>query len=66
MSVSYTHLLGSRLKAIGAGETAARFAGIRVETTKILVFVAAGCITDVYKRQPQLPQTNSAGAGDFM
>ena len=37
--------LGSRLKAIGAGETAARFAGIRVETTKILVFVAAGCIT---------------------
>ena len=33
--------LGSRLKAIGA----ARFAGIRVETTKILVFVAAGCIT---------------------
>ena len=29
----------------GAGETAARFAGIRVETTKILVFVAAGCIT---------------------
>ena len=29
--------LGSRLKAIGAG--------IRVETTKILVFVAAGCIT---------------------
>ena len=28
--------LGSRLKAIGAGETAARFAGIRVETTKIL------------------------------
>ena len=35
----------SRMKAIGAGETAARFAGIRVETTKILVFVAAGCIT---------------------
>ena len=33
------------LAAIGAGETAARFAGIRVETTKILVFVAAGCIT---------------------
>ena len=37
--------LGSRLKAIGAGETAARFAGIRVERTKILVYMAAGCIT---------------------
>ena len=37
--------LGSRLKAIGAGETAARFAGIRVERTKILIFGAAGCIT---------------------
>lgn len=37
--------LGSRLKAIGAGETAARYAGIRVDRTKILVYVAAGCIT---------------------
>lgn len=37
--------LGHRLKAIGAGETAARFAGIRVERTKILVYVMAGCIT---------------------
>lgn len=37
--------LGSRLKAIGAGETAARYAGVRVERTKILVYVAAGCIT---------------------
>ena len=37
--------LGSRLKAIGAGETAARFAGIRVERTKMLVYMAAGCIT---------------------
>ncbi len=37
--------LGSRLKAIGAGETAARFAGIRVERTKILIYVAAGMIT---------------------
>lgn len=37
--------LGTRLKAIGAGETAARFAGISVEKTKILVYVAAGCIT---------------------
>ena len=34
-----------RLKAIGAGETAARYAGIRVERTKILIFMAAGCIT---------------------
>lgn len=37
--------LGSRLKAIGAGETAARYAGIRVDRTKILIYVAAGCIT---------------------
>ena len=35
----------ARLKAIGAGETAARYAGIRVERTKILIFMAAGCIT---------------------
>lgn len=37
--------LGSRLKAIGAGETAARFAGIRVERTKMLIYMTAGCIT---------------------
>ena len=37
--------LGSRLKAIGAGETAARYAGIRVERTKILIFALAGCVT---------------------
>ncbi len=37
--------LGSRLKAIGAGETAARYAGIRVERTKMLIFMTAGCIT---------------------
>ena len=37
--------LGNRLKAIGAGETAARFAGVRVERTKILVYMAAGMST---------------------
>ncbi|MCC8106165.1 MAG: ABC transporter permease, partial [Clostridiales bacterium] len=37
--------LGSRLKAIGAGETAARYAGIRVERTKMLIFLAAGWST---------------------
>ena len=37
--------LGSRLKAIGAGETAARFAGIRVDRTKMLIYMTAGCIT---------------------
>ena len=37
--------LGNRLKAIGAGETAARFAGVRVERTKMLVYMAAGMIT---------------------
>ena len=37
--------LGYRLKAIGTGETAARYAGIRVERTKMLIFMTAGCIT---------------------
>jgi ribose transport system permease protein len=37
--------LGISLKAIGAGETAARFSGIRTDRTKFLVFVAAGAIT---------------------
>ncbi|WP_022764405.1 ABC transporter permease [Butyrivibrio sp. XPD2006] len=37
--------LGNRLKAIGAGETAARFAGVRVEKTKMLIYMTAGMIT---------------------
>ena len=37
--------LGHNLKAIGANERAARFAGIKVQRTKTLVYVAAGCIT---------------------
>ena len=37
--------LGANLKAIGAGEQAARFAGIKVEKTKYLVYMAAGAIT---------------------
>lgn len=37
--------LGSNLKAIGAGETGARFAGIKVEKTKLLIYIAAGMIT---------------------
>jgi ribose transport system permease protein len=37
--------LGSNLKAVGAGETGARFAGIKVEKTKLLVYIAAGMIT---------------------
>lgn len=37
--------LGACLKAIGAGETAARFSGIRTDLTKFLIFVAAGAIT---------------------
>ena len=44
LAFTYTGL-GSRLKAIGAGETAARFAGIRVERTKMLIYMTAGCIT---------------------
>lgn len=37
--------LGNYLKAIGAGETASRFAGIKVEKTKWLIYIAAGMIT---------------------
>ncbi len=37
--------LGIVLKAIGAGERAARFSGIRTDLTKFLVFVVAGAIT---------------------
>jgi ribose transport system permease protein len=37
--------LGTVLKAVGAGETAARFSGIRTNFTKFMVFVAAGAIT---------------------
>ncbi len=36
---------GTCLKAIGAGETAARFSGIRTDLTKFLVFVIAGALT---------------------
>ena len=41
----YYTRLGTTVRAIGAGETAARFAGIRVERTKMLIFVLAGCLT---------------------
>jgi ribose transport system permease protein len=37
--------LGTCLKAIGAGETAAYFSGINVKRTKFLVFMIAGAIT---------------------
>lgn len=37
--------LGATLKAVGAGQTAARFAGINVARTKTLVYIAAGAIT---------------------
>ncbi len=36
---------GINLKAIGAGEKAAKFAGIRTDLTKFLIFVLAGAIT---------------------
>lgn len=41
---TYTKL-GMVLKAIGAGETAARFSGVNTRLTKFLVFVCAGAIT---------------------
>ncbi|MGI6756232.1 MAG: ABC transporter permease [Atopobiaceae bacterium] len=37
--------LGHNLKAIGVNERGARFAGINVQRTKVLVYVVAGCIT---------------------
>ena len=37
--------LGYNLKAIGAGEKAARFAGIKVEKTKVIMYIIAGVIT---------------------
>ena len=37
--------VGHNLKAIGANEKAARFAGIKVQKTKTLVYIVAGCIT---------------------
>lgn len=37
--------LGYNLKAIGSGETASRFAGIKVDQTKWIIFMVAGMIT---------------------
>jgi len=37
--------LGITIKAIGAGETAAWFSGVKVDNTKLLMFVIAGAIT---------------------
>ncbi|MCH3967655.1 MAG: ABC transporter permease [Atopobiaceae bacterium] len=37
--------VGPDLKAIGAGEKGARFAGIKVNRTKVIVYIVAGCIT---------------------
>ncbi len=39
--------LGVNLKSIGAGETAARYSGVRTDLTKVLVFAAAGMITGI-------------------
>lgn len=39
--------LGVNLKAIGAGETAARYSGVRTDLTKVMVFAAAGMITGI-------------------
>ena len=37
--------IGNDVKAVGAGETAARFSGVHVDRVKFLVFVAAGALT---------------------
>ena len=44
--ILYRHTaLGIKIKAIGSGETGARFSGIRVDKIKLLIFTAAGCLT---------------------
>ena len=37
--------VGNDVKAVGAGETAARFSGVRTDRVKFLTFVAAGALT---------------------
>ena len=37
--------VGNDVKAVGSGETAARFSGVRTDRVKFLVFVAAGALT---------------------
>ena len=37
--------IGNDVKAVGSGETAARFSGVRTDKVKFLVFVAAGALT---------------------
>ncbi len=37
--------IGNDIKAVGSGETAARFSGVRTDKVKFLVFVAAGALT---------------------
>jgi len=37
--------IGNDVKAVGSGETAARFSGVRTDLVKFLVFVAAGALT---------------------
>lgn len=37
--------IGNDVKAVGSGETAARFSGVRTDNVKFLVFVAAGALT---------------------
>ena len=39
--------VGYDVKAVGSGETAARFSGVRTDLVKFLVFVAAGALTGV-------------------
>lgn len=37
--------IGNDIKAVGSGETAARFSGVKTDRVKFLVFVAAGALT---------------------
>lgn len=37
--------IGNDIKAVGSGETAARFSGVRTDRVKFLTFVAAGALT---------------------
>ena len=41
----YFTRIGSDVKAVGSGETAARFSGVRTDRVKFLTFVSAGALT---------------------
>ena len=45
LSINHFTKFGIHLKAIGAGEKAAKFAGIRTDRMKFMIYMLAGAIT---------------------